>query len=392
VADQPAPAPTLPVCPACRADDPAPVVMLRDVPVFCNVLWDTGADARDAPVATIDLVRCERCGLLWNRAFDPEVARYAPGYENSLHHSPAFRDHAAALAERLVADHDLRGTTVVEIGSGGGDFLAMLCERGDNTGIGFDPSWAGPDAEPGARVRIERLPYPLDREVDARLVTCQHVLEHLEDPIGLVGSLAATMRAGDTVAYFEVPDATHMLEAPAVWDLIYEHVTYFAEPTLRSLFHRSGFTVVASGRSFGDQYLWLEATPGPGREPWPTAAELDRLARAAAGFEATLSGQVADWNAELARFDDLGRVALWGAGSKGVTLLNLLDRGAEVGQVVDLNPTKHGRHVPGTGQAVVGPDELGPVDAVVVTNPLYRDEIEASLRSAGHAARVLVAG
>ncbi len=397
-------APAIPLCPACCSADPAAVVTLADVPVFCNLLWPDRERALAAPIATIELVRCRRCGMLWNQAFDPDVAVYAPGYENSLHHSPAFRDHAAALVQRLMNTYDVRDTTVVEIGSGGGAFLRMLSEAGGNRGIGFDPSWAGPESGPDDVVRVERRPYPVDREIDARLVTCQHVLEHLEDPLGLVGSLAATMRAGQTIAYFEVPDATHMLEAPAVWDLIYEHVGYFSEPTLRSLFHRCGFEVLDSGRSFGDQYLWIEATPvanqsanpSPGggfsEHVYPNEADLVRMAELSASFAGELSGLVAEWDALLDQIDDLGRVALWGAGSKGVTLLNLLARGAEIGQVVDLNPAKHGRHVPGTGQTVVGPDDLLPVDHVIVTNPLYRDEIKATLVTAGNNARVLAAG
>ena len=71
------------------------------------------------------------------------------------------------------------------------------------------------------------------------------------------------------------------------------------------------------------------------------------------------------------------RVALWGAGSKGVTFLNTVDRGELIGAVVDLNPRKHGKHVAGTGQVVEPPESLvgHGVDAILVANPVYEEEI-----------------
>jgi hypothetical protein len=64
--------------------------------------------------------------------------------------------------------------------------------------------------------------------------------------------------------------------------------------------------------------------------------------------------------------------------------------GGGVQQVVDVNPRKHGRYVPGTGQRVVAPDELSaaPPDLVVVMNPLYVDEVRSTLGRLGLDAEV----
>ena len=60
-------------------------------------------------------------------------------------------------------------------------------------------------------------------------------------------------------------------------------------------------------------------------------------------------------------------------------------RGPHHAQVVDANPRKRGRFVPGSGQEVVTPDDLraAPPGAVVVTNPLYRDENRGVVGRAG---------
>ena len=79
----------------------------------------------------------------------PACSSYDADYENSLHFSPAFRRYSDALAEQLVERHELAGKHVAEIGSGKGEFLALLCERGSCSGTGFDPSYGGEVGRPG---------------------------------------------------------------------------------------------------------------------------------------------------------------------------------------------------------------------------------------------------
>ena len=73
-----------------------------------------------------------------------------------------------------------------------------------------------------------------------------------------------------------------------------------------------------------------------------------------AGFVSRFSDEywakVSYWKRILSCLRDEGRKSvLWGAGSKGVSFVNMLDIGEEVGYLVDLNPYKDGRFVPGTG-------------------------------------------
>ena len=87
-------------------------------------------------------------------------------------------------------------------------------------------------------------------------------------------------------------------------------------------------------------------------------------------------------------------MALWGAGSKGVTFLNLLDPGPGVRFVVDINPRKQGRFVPVTGHEILPPESLktDPPDIVLVANPLYKTESQAALNELGVKAEVVGIG
>lgn len=377
-----------------RAGGRGPVASLHDVPVFCNALYPTAAEAKAAPRGDIELWFSPTTGYLWNAAFDPSLVAYSPRYENALHHSPRFSAYAQHLAERLVNRYDLHGKRIVEIGAGEGNFLAMLCELGENTAIGYDPSYdpARPKVVTSRRVTIRAEYYPTDTELDADLVVCQHVLEHLVEPAGLVADVRRTLRP-DAAVYFEVPDATYMVSELAVWDLIYEHHSYFAAPTLLRIFTAAGFEPTEIGRSFGDQYLYVEARPSTAERPPPgnDMAELTKLAELVDRFDEHLRSLVGRWQARVAELVDSGPTAVWGAGSKGATFLNLVPAARDVTAVIDINPNKAGLHVPGTGHQIVAPNQLRdlPVDHVLVMNPLYVEEIRDQLTALGSRAEVI---
>ncbi len=365
-----------------------PVVTLSNLPVFCNALYADAAQATAAARGDLALMYSPTTGYLWNAAFDPALVAYNPAYENSLHHSARFREFATALADRLIGRYDLRGRKIVEIGSGEGNFLALLCERGQNFGVGYDPSF-DPDRTKvvtSCRMEIVRDYYPTDRPIDASLVLCQHVLEHVTDPVALVEGVRRSLPpAAETAVYFEVPDATYMVTEPAVWDLTYEHRSYFAAPALRALFRRSGFELTELGRSFGDQYLYVEARAGqqPSAPNATEQAELAELGERVLAFGAHVERLCRGWTDRLVAMRTEGEVAIWGAGTKGVTFANLI-AGADRALIVDINPNKWGLHLPGTGQAVAAPASLGPeVTHVLVMNPLYVGEVTAEVRRLG---------
>ena len=191
-----------------------------------------------------------------------------------------------------MARYGLHGRQIVEIGPGEGNFLALLCERGHNWGLGYDAAY---DPErfkvaTSPRMRIVRDHYPFDRPVDGELVVCQHVLEHLAEPSALVEGVRRSIPdSGRTAVYFEVPDATYMVSELAVWDLIYEHVSYFSAPTLELLFRRAGFDVTEVDRAFGDQYLYLEAVPAAGGPGGPAPVPDGRHGR---GGQADRAGRL----------------------------------------------------------------------------------------------------
>ena len=124
----------------CHSNENDDVLSLSGLPVLINAQVRP-EDALDVPRGDMDLVVCTVCGHMFNRSFDEQLLDYDAAYENTLHFSEHFQSFARSLAAKLVSNHDLRGASVSELGSGPGHFLSMLCDEGVDHAYGWDPSY-----------------------------------------------------------------------------------------------------------------------------------------------------------------------------------------------------------------------------------------------------------
>lgn len=384
---------TLPICPE---SETIPLIEMTQVPVHCNVLWPVREEALNAPRGDIRLGYLPACGHTYNLDFDPSLMGYTQEYENSLHFSPRFQEYATALAADLIEKYDLRDKDIVEIGAGKGDFLIMLSETGGNRGWGFDPSYVPDEGYTAPNVTIVQDFYT-EKYTDQRadLIVCRHVLEHIEDPDAFIAQVRRAVGDQRSIVFFEVPNALWTLREGGIWDIIYEHCSYFSPLSLAYLFRKQGFRVLTVNEVFGGQFLTIEVVPDDGNsETFDTTTELAALAADARAFAEKYDRKREEWRTRLGALAAAGkRGVVWGAGSKGVTFLNAMEAGDEVIAVVDINPRKHGKYVAGTGQLIIPPDRLAELqpDFVIIMNANYLEEIGRMLGEAGVQAQMMVA-
>jgi hypothetical protein len=229
------------------------------------------------------------------------------------------------------------------------------------------------------------------------MIYARHVLEHIERPADFVRVIREVIGEKErTLVFLEVPNMAYTLRELAIWDIIYEHCGYFTPQSLSCLLARAGFKVLETREVFEGQFLTAEAIPAvvssdSGRarkdELQETAAQIDSFADA-------FQEKVASWQRQLATWSEQGkRLVAWGAGSKGVTFLNILQAQEHVPYIVDINPRKLGMYVVGTGQEIVAPGFLRDYrpDVVILMNPVYREEIGRMLGDMGVTAEIVAA-
>jgi 2-polyprenyl-3-methyl-5-hydroxy-6-metoxy-1,4-benzoquinol methylase len=390
-----------PVCVVCESDDTVVFAGVRGVPVHTTVLWQTRAEAQAAAVGDIDLTFCRSCGHIFNPRFEASKTEYTQAYDNSLHFSPLFQRYAEGLADRLIQRYGLRGKDVLEIGAGKGDFLALMVQRGNNRGIGFDPSYVPGDAhrdlrEAGQMIIHQKYFDPEASPAAADLLVCRQVLEHIERPRLFLERLRATVSADrETVVFFEVPNAMCPLRDMDVWTLIYEHCGFYTPHSLGRLLTLSGFEVLALEELYEGIFLGVEARVRP--QPLQNAGaqqDLKTLSGLVGRFSQRFREKVSYWESTLSALHQADkRVVIWGSGARGVSFLNMVKAASAITYAVDINPRKEGTFIPGSGQRIVSPSYLQGYrpEVVVLMNPIYRAEVASVLQSYSLAPEMLEA-
>jgi 2-polyprenyl-3-methyl-5-hydroxy-6-metoxy-1,4-benzoquinol methylase len=167
---------------------------------------------------------CHQCGFITNSAFDPALLSYTEEYDNTLHCSSFFQGYINDLAKSLIERYDLHGKELIEIGCGSGDFLRILCELGNNRGVGFDP---GLSNEHAFHERMGQVTFIKDffseQYVHYRpdFICSRLVLEHIPDPMQFLGMLRRAIGERlNTVFFCEVPNVFYILRDLSVWDIV----------------------------------------------------------------------------------------------------------------------------------------------------------------------------
>jgi SAM-dependent methyltransferase len=328
------------------------------LPVLQNRVYDSRGDALASPTGDMVLIQDGTTGLVRNSAFDPALLRYDASYQNEQAHSETFVRHLDEVLA-ILARH-FPGRSMIEVGCGKGYFLEKMLKAGYVVS-GFDPAYEGNSPH------VFKRPFDPGVGLSADVIVLRHVLEHVQDPLAFLASIAAA-NGGQGRIYIEVPCFDWIVARRAWFDIFYEHVNYFRASDFARMFG----AIQETGHFFGGQYLYVIADLASLR---PQLAIPFEPARLPADFMADV-GKCA----RAARAREGEPRAIWGGSSKGVIFAQRLRReGVEFDAAIDLNPAKQGRFLPVSGLEVVSPESAKqrfPQGSLVfVMNSNYFDEI-----------------
>ena len=322
---------------------------------------------RDRPV-DISVLRCDRCGFVQlSPMLDDE---YYDDYLMTATHSSQMQAFQREQAETFIRSFGLVGRPVIEVGSGDGSYLNHLKTAGA-VAYGVEPSTRSREIAIQQGYDVESGYVTADRQLvrgpfDA-FVTRQ-VLEHVTDIHGFLTGIRNNLAPG-AHGLIEVPSLEKALLDRRFYDFFTDHVNYFSQRTLRMALELNGFEVLETRYGMFDEY---------------NIAVVRRVEHEDfSQLQDTVHELSEDLREFLARERSAGRkVAIWGAGGKGLSLLAAA-RVTEVDLLVDGDRNKQGFMTPVSRIEVRDPKVImsGDIDTVVITAMAYRHEIVALLRN-----------
>ena len=114
---------------------------------------------------------------------------------------------------------------------------------------------------------------------------------------------------------------------------------------MRRLFVETGFDLLTVSEAFW-RHFEFEAKPSFQQKRFQTGPDhlsIETVDRHVNGFADRYRQQISKWRKVIAELRRSGtKTVVWGAGSKGVTFLNVLKVESGIDSVVDVNPHKHG--------------------------------------------------
>ena len=347
-------------CQCCQSRDLAKIYETGDLPIFQNKVYANRKAAEEVERGNVVLLRCSNCGFVCNGNFNAERMLYDGEYQNEQAHSPYF-DRYLDSVMALIHEYGFSGQRIIEIGCGKGTFLKKLWDGGFDA-RGFDTTYEGGDPRVVRDYFSERY-----RDQKAELYVLRHTLEHIGNPLEFLRDIGAIAEFQGYI-YIEVPSFEWIVQRRAFWDIFYEHCNYFTLACLGNLFSEA-----RSGYLFQGQYMYVLA---------PFSALKEKPACVQNGIvdnEFALMEELEILKRFVQQRQDL---VVWGAGAKGSTLVNTTDAQREhVSRVVDVNPSKAGKFIAGSGHEIVSPESL-PNESleILVVNDNYLDEIRAANR------------
>lgn len=357
-------------CPVCGFGG-SPVFLRREqVPVHQHLLFKSKKDAIKTVRGDIEMVVCSNCSFVYNRAFNPELLDYSGEYNNKVI-SEQYDEHIDGLVSHLIQDCGIKNKFIVEAGCGDGSFIKKLIEKEPkNDGVGYDPSYTGPEEVFDGRLTFVRDFYPEDSFTGfiPDVIICRHLIEHIEYPVEFLRGIKKTLlRLEGVRLFFETPCIEWTLDNRMIFDFFYEHCSLFSAQSFSVALEKAGFYLRSSKHVFGGQYLWVEAGV---RLKQGTQGSFVCL-RDDKGIEAIKK--------KVEKYSACGEVAVLGAAAKGVSFVNVVDPlSIYISCVIDDNTDKQGGHIPGTGHPIVPFSAVLDynINTMLVTNPNYVDSIK----------------
>jgi hypothetical protein len=320
---------------------------------------------------------CENCWLVQAEAYSSAAELFNDEYAYFSSFSTQWLDHAKAYVTTMVERFSLsHHSKVVEIACNDGYLLQFVKELKIPC-LGVEPTSGTATAARSKGIEVieeffgvksaKRL---VDLGHQADLTAANNVLAHVPDINDFVGGFALLLKP-QGVATFEFPHVLRLISENQFDTIYHEHFSYLSLIAVQSIFDSNGLTVfdVEEHPTHGGSLrVFAQRTDLGSHRINGKVADLVRTEIEAgiqntafyAGFQAQAEKVKNDFVSFLIDAKNQGMsVAAYGAAAKGNTLMNFAGiRPDLISFVVDKNPAKQGKFMPGSRIPILAPEVL----------------------------------
>jgi SAM-dependent methyltransferase len=323
------------------------------------------------------LLVCENCWLVQTEDHAGREALFTDDYAYFSSFSTSWLAHSKTYVQAMHQRFGLGPASLVaEVASNDGYLLQYVQQAGIPC-YGIEPtaSTAAAARAKGIEVVERFFGVELATELAGRgkqvdLVAANNVLAHVPDINDFVAGFAKLLKP-QGVATFEFPHLLQMIRHHQFDTAYHEHYSYLSLTAVQRVFAANGlavFDVEEHPTHGGSLRVFAQRNDGGDHvRHVAVAAMLEREAAAGltsatayAGFQASAQKVKNDFIAFLIEAQRQGRrVAAYGAAAKGNTLMNFAGvRPDLIAFVVDRNPAKQGKYMPGSRIPIVAEERL----------------------------------
>jgi hypothetical protein len=363
-------------CRHCDANVTLPFVDLGSSPPSNAYLTPAQLHAPESYYPLRVLV-CERCWLVQTEDFAGFDDMFSAEYAYFSSFSSTMLAHVKQYSQEMTARFGLSTSScVVEVASNDGYLLKNFKAAGIPC-YGVEPTAS--TAKAAREIGIESIEEFFGKKLASRLVAegrqadltaANNVLAHVPDINDFVGGFALLLK-DQGVSTFEFPHLLNLVDK-AQFDTIYhEHFSYLSLTSVNTIFSANGlsvFDVEEVATHGGSLRVFAQKTSTGKHAVSPRVAAMlareEALGMKTAAYYGKTQADAVKIKRDLLQFllkaQAEGKiVAAYGAAAKGNTLLNYAGvRDDLVSYVIDLNPAKQNKFMPGSRIPMVGADVL----------------------------------
>lgn len=343
---------------------------------------------------------CESCWLVQAEAYSRAAELFNGEYAYFSSFSDIWLKHAENYVGTMIQRFGLSGhSRVIEVASNDGYLLQYVKQQGIPC-LGIEPTASTSAASRLKGIETIEAFFDLNlagklasQGMQADLMTANNVLAHVPDINDFAAGFAALLKP-QGVATFEFPHLMKLIEQNEFDTIYHEHFSYLSFTAVVNIFTRNGLTVfdIEEWPTHGGSLrIFAQRTDTGQHANSDKVAELINREAAAgmnradyyAGFQEHADRVKSDFMRFLLDAKQSGKsVAGYGAAAKGNTLLNYAGvRPDLMRYVVDRNPAKQGKFMPGSRIQIVSEAHLQQArpDYVVILPWNLREEVMAQL-------------